>query len=416
MPFRNYRLDNGVEIIVENLPQSHVASIGCFVRTGARDERLDEWGLSHFLEHMAFKGTPTRTAFDVGREFDEIGSHSNAQTGDERTVYYGSVLAEYQNKLADVLFDLLRPSLKPEDFDTEKQVILEEIAMYADQPPFGADDLLREVFYGDHPLGRSILGTTESVSALTSDQMRDYFARRYRPENLVIAAAGKIDEEALLAQAKEFFGDWKPSGPTRDLSLPKPNFERRFLVKPQVKQEYVLTMSAGPAADDERRYAMRLAMQALGDDTGSRYYWEFVDSGLAEYAIATSYEFQGAGATMHYVCCSPEDAISITERMEELQRELMEGGVTEDELTRAKNKVASGILLSSEKTSSRMFSIGSNWLTRGVYQTPRETAERYHAVTVDDVNAALAAFPLLPSASVFAGPLEESDVSKAATT
>ena len=240
--------------------------------------------------------------------------------------------------------------------------------------------------------------------------MRDYFSRRYRPENLVIAAAGKIDEKALLAQAKEFFGDWKPNGPTRDLSLPKPNFERRFLVKPAVKQEYVLMMSAGPAADDERRYAMRLAMQALGDDTGSRYYWEFVDSGLAEYAVASSYEFQGAGATMHYLCCNPEDALSIAQRMEELQRELMEGGVTEDELTRAKNKVASGILLSSEKTSSRMFSIGSNWLTRGIYQTPREIAEKYLSVTVEDVNAALAAFPLLPSASVFAGPLEESGV------
>ena len=154
--------------------------------------------MSHFLEHMMFKGTPTRSADDVNREFDEMGAHYNAFTNEENTVYYAAVLPEYQDRAVELLADILRPSLREEDFDTEKQVILEEIQMYEDQPPFGADEKCRAAFFGSHPLGRSVLGTAQSVADLPVAAMREYFDTRYSPGNIVLAAAGRIDFDALV--------------------------------------------------------------------------------------------------------------------------------------------------------------------------------------------------------------------------
>ena len=147
-------------------------------------------GVSHFLEHMAFKGTPSRSADDVNREFDEMGAHYNAFTNEENTGFYAAVLPEHQGRAVDLLADILRPSLREDDFNLEKQVILEEIQMYEDEPPFGADDKCRALYFGSHPLGRSVIGTAKSVGDLTVEAMRDYFHRRYSPGNIVLAGAG----------------------------------------------------------------------------------------------------------------------------------------------------------------------------------------------------------------------------------
>ena len=168
MEFLKERLDNGLEIVAECNPEAHSLGLGFFVQTGSRDESNALAGVSHFLEHMVFKGTPTRTADDVNREFDEMGAHYNAFTSEENTVYYAAVLPECQQRCLDLLADILRPSLRSEDFDTEKQVIIEEIRMYEDQPPFGADDKCKAVHFGAHPLGRSVLGTVATSALLGS--------------------------------------------------------------------------------------------------------------------------------------------------------------------------------------------------------------------------------------------------------
>src|SRR5215831_19832916 len=193
MQFHKHRLDNGLEIIAETNDDAHSMSVAFIVRTGSRDETDEVAGVSHFLEHMCFKGTPRRSADDVNREFDEIGAHYNAFTSEECTAYYASVLPEYQESSVDILADILRPSLRPDDFDMEKKVIQEEIQMYLDQPPFGMDDRIKVLHLGHHPLARSVLGTSQSITDLSREQMHKYFAQRYSPGNMFVAAAGRID-------------------------------------------------------------------------------------------------------------------------------------------------------------------------------------------------------------------------------
>ena len=209
MEFLRHTLPNGLEIVAERNAAAYSTAVGFFVRTGARDESDAVAGVSHFLEHMMFKGTPSRSADDVNREFDEMGAHYNAFTNEENTVYYAAVLPEHQDRAVELLADILRPSLREDDFNTEKQVILEEIQMYEDQPPFGADDKCRAMHYGPHPLGRSVLGTAESVGQLPVAAMREYFRRRYSPENIVLAGAGRIDFDALTALAGRLCGGWQ---------------------------------------------------------------------------------------------------------------------------------------------------------------------------------------------------------------
>src|SRR6478672_9865883 len=163
MPFHSHQLPNGLQLIGETSPSARSVAVGFFVRTGSRDERPEVSGVSHFLEHMMFKGTPRRTALDVNLDFDRIGASYNAYTSEENTVYYAALLPEYLPKAVDILADILRPSLRVEDFTTEKEVILEEIGKYEDQPSYVAYEKARQMFYGPHKLGNSVLGTVESI-------------------------------------------------------------------------------------------------------------------------------------------------------------------------------------------------------------------------------------------------------------
>ena len=221
-----------------------------FVRTGARDETDEVAGVSHFLEHMCFKGTPRRSADDVNREFDEIGAHYNAFTSEENTVYYASVLPEYQEASVDLLADIMRPSLRQDDFDMEKKVILEEIQMYDDQPPFGMDDRIKELHMGKHPLAKSVLGTSaEHRRADAATRCATISRRGTAPGNVFVAAAGKVDFDALVEQVASALrrleaaigAGAKCRGPSRD---------RRFEVvhRPTATQQYVLQLADAPAS------------------------------------------------------------------------------------------------------------------------------------------------------------------------
>src|SRR6202521_5827312 len=192
-------LDNGLQVISETNPAARSVAIGFFVRTGARDETPEVSGVSHFLEHMMFKGTPRRSALDVNRDFDRIGANYNAFTSEENTVYYCAVLPEYLPQAVDILADILRPSLRGEDFDMEKNVIIEEIGMYEDQPMWSAYDRAKRSYFADHPLGNSVLGTPESIRSLSRDQMHAYFQRRYVAPNITVVAAGNYKWKELVS-------------------------------------------------------------------------------------------------------------------------------------------------------------------------------------------------------------------------
>jgi predicted Zn-dependent peptidase len=405
LKFLRHTLDNGLEVVAECNPQAYSVALAYFVDTGARDEPPASAGVSHFLEHMMFKGTPTRTAADVNRELDEIGSQSNAYTSEEQTVYYATVLPEYQGRSIELLSDLMRPSLRDEDFETEKQVIIEEIHKYDDQPPYNAHEKCMAVFFGEHPLGQSVLGTVESVSQLTRDAMHDYFRRRYSPGNMKLIAAGNLDFDQLVADTDRYCGGWQPVEAGRSLRAAQPQHQSRFVTVEAATQQYLVQISEGPAADDARRYAQRLMSVILGDDSGSRLFWEFVDTGLAEYAATGTYEFDGAGILMTFLSFAPEDLDEIVSRLDQLQQRLLQELITADELELAKSKVCSQLVRRAERPTNRMFLLGNSWLQRREYVTVQEAVQRYRDVTVDDIRSVLEQYPLQPNAMVLAGPL-----------
>jgi len=407
--FRNHTLENGLEIVAECNDAAHSLGVGFFVRAGARDETNEIAGVSHFLEHMVFKGTPRRSADDVNREFDELGAHYNAFTSEESTVYYAAVLPEYQEPCIDLLADIMRPSLREEDFLVEKKVILEEIQMYADQPPFGMDDKIKELHYGDHPLARSVLGTLDSVGDLGAERMRAYFESRYSPENLFVAAAGRIDFDALVEQVNARCGQWTPGATTRDIPPPASQATFHSVVRDSTAQQYILQLADAPASEDDDRYAAKLLATILGDDSGSRLYWELIDPGLAETASLGHYEYLGAGMFFTWVSCAPESARDIFDCLEKLQRQAEQDGLTSEELCQAQNKVKARVVLGSERPRNRLFNVGGNWMQRSEYRSVADDLAAVDAVTLDDVHRVLAQYPLSRSTTVTIGPLADWD-------
>ena len=407
MEFRQHTLDNGLEIVAECNDDAHSMGIGFFVRTGARDETDEVAGVSHFLEHMVFKGTPRRSADDVNREFDEIGAHYNAYTSEEATVYYASVLPECQEASVDILADILRPSLREDDFAMEKKVILEEIQMYADQPPFGMDDRIKELHYGDHPLSRSVLGTVDSVGALTAEQMRTYFESRYSPGNIVVAAAGRVDFDELIKQVGQRCDAWTPHDTPRTTTRPTSHNAFECVTRESSTQQYILQLADGPAAEDADRYAAKILATILGDDSGSRMYWDLVDPGLVETASLGHYEYQGAGMLFTWVSCAPEDAAENYMRIREILRTAEQTGFEAKELQQAQSKVKARVVLGSERPRNRLFNVGGNWMQRREYRSVATDVAAVDALTLDDIHAVLAKYPLTKATTVTIGPLSE---------
>jgi predicted Zn-dependent peptidase len=407
LEFLKYTLPNGLEIVAECNAAAYSTAVGFFVKTGSRDETDELAGVSHFLEHMAFKGTPTRTADDVNREFDEMGAHYNACTDEENTIFHAAVLPEHQDHAVALLADILRPVLREEDFVTEKKVILEEIQMCEDQPPFGAGDKCRALHYGAHPLGRSVLGTQRSIDQLPVEAMREYFRRRYSPGNIVLAGSGRIDFEQLVASAARECGDWPAVAAGRKVEPASPQDGFQVLRKDDATQQYVLQLAPGPAAEDGDRYAAKVLATVLGDDSGSRFYWELVDPGLAEHASLRHGEHQGAGMMMTYMSCEPQQAAENLQRILDICRRAEAKGITAEELMQAKNKIRARIVLASERPYNRLFPVGSDWIYRSEYRPMEAKLDAFSAVTVADLSAILAKYPLTRPTTVTIGPLSE---------
>jgi predicted Zn-dependent peptidase len=404
LEFREHVLPNGLEVVAECNPRAHSMALGFFVKTGARDESADVAGVSHFLEHMLFKGTARRSADDVNREFDEMGAHYNAFTSEEKTVYYAAVLPEFQGHALGLLADIMRPALREADFTTEKQVILEEIQMYQDQPPFGMDDRCKAIHFGNHPLGHSVLGTLESVGQLPVTAMREYFARRYCPSNIALVASGHVDFDALVKQAEEQCGAWERAVAERKIepATARCAFER--VVKEGVTQQYVIQLANGPSATQQERFAAKLLATILGDDSGSRLFWALVDPGLAEHASIGHYDYLGTGMFMTYLSCDPESASSNMQKVLDIYREVESQGVTDQELDQAKSKINSRVVLSSERPRGRLFTVGANWVHRHEYRSVKDDLATVDAITPAEIARVLKQYPLTMSTTVTVGP------------
>ena len=408
MPFLHERLPNGLDVIAETSSAAVSTSVGFFVATGARDERDDISGASHFLEHMIFKGTPEISGDEINHRFDAMGASVNAFTSEEDTVYYASVLPEQQHDAVDLLARMMRPALRAEDFETEKLVILEEIRMYDDQPPFGADDRCRAAWFGGHPLSRSVLGTVESIGQLPVEAMRDYHRRRYAPGTMVLAASGAVDFHALVESARRLCDDWEPvaAAERRIAERPRaaalPGTER--IVRPAAALDYAVWMVAGPDEFDPDRHAARLLATMLGDASGSRLYWGLVDTGEAEHAACLHHDFLDAGLFVTQLTCDADDVATLRERIADIYAAASRG-LEREEFARGRNKLASRVVLGGEKPRRRLFDVGLEWSHARIYRSVADQLRLVEGVTLDDVHRVLHAWPLdAPAAAVIAGP------------
>lgn len=391
--FDTLTLDNGLTIVGELNPRAASVAAGYFVRTGARDEAADVAGVSHFLEHMLFKGTDRRTAADINRSFDELGAQYNAFTSEERTVYYGAVLPERLPQLLDLLSDMMRPALRQDDFDVEKNVILEEIAMYEDRPHFRVFELAGQRFWNGHPLGHSVLGGQASIQALTREQMLAYFQRRYAPSNLALAVSGAYDWEDLTTGVARLTRDWRPYQARRELPPAEPAVGEGRTADGALSRVHAAVFAPGLAATDERRYAAAVLANVLGDDSGSRLFWALVDKGLADSASLGHEASDGAGAFVGYVSAAPERADEVLGSYRRVLLEAQDGALDAEEWRRAQRKLATSLTLRAETPLGRLVSFGAGYQALGRYQSVQELVRAVMSSSVEDGRALLALRP-----------------------
>jgi predicted Zn-dependent peptidase len=393
--FKHARLPNGLDVVAEINPDAHTAAAGFFVKTGARDEDSRLMGVSHFLEHMMFKGTESRSAEEVDRDFDDIGADHNAFTTAEMTAFHAHCLPEHLPRAQEVLSDILRPVIRAADFDAEKSVILEEIAMYNDYPFWQLYERALETFYASHPLRHRVLGTNESVGDLKRDEMLAYFTHRYSADNTVFAAAGRIDFDAMLAQLRRECGSWNTTRASRSATTAICARDRFAMQSDKVKRHYTIMLAPAPDQNDDRRYAAAMLAQILGDGEGSRLHWALIEPGLADEAQSQYDGKDHAGEFVMYASCSP-DAAGEVEGVILKEIDGLVASLTDDDLERTRSKIATGVTLHGELPAGRMTRLGRMWLTRGEYKPLEEELARINAVTRRDLREVAAAYPMQP--------------------
>ncbi len=408
-----HRLPNGLQILAEHMPDFESVAVAFHVRTGARDEadpRL--YGVSHFLEHMVFKGTQKRSAEEISLGFNNIGAEFNAFTSLEQTFYYARVLGENLAPAIELLADMMRPKLDAGEFSTERGVILEEIARSEEVPARQAYRWLMRHYFGENPLGREVLGSRESIGALDVEWMRDYWRQRYSANNMILTVAGNFQWEQVLELAERYSAGWEsgeagraapPYAPAAGLTA--------VATKEKLQQEQLLMAFPSLGLEDPDYYAIEMACMVLGDGSGSRLFWNIHQKGLAEAAVAGLMAFDGTGLVELYATTSPNNAPEVLRLMQEELKRLESDGVQEDELRRAKDKLISQIVLNAEHTTSRMQALPTTWLSEGKLKSAADEVADVEAVTVEKVKQALARFPITEKLVVAAyGPLSEKEL------
>jgi predicted Zn-dependent peptidase len=408
MEFKKKLLANGLCVIGEVNKSAKSAAVGFFVKTGSRDETLQINGVSHFLEHMLFKGTERLSAFEVNEAFDRTGAEFNAATGEEYTIFYAKVLPEYLVEITELWIELMRPALRDEDFDIEKNVIKEEIAMYQDLPSFDVMDRCRRLHFDGHPCGNSVLGSNESIEGLKAKQMRDYFLRRYSPNNMVLACAGNFDWAPILSVVEPGCGKWQKQDAGRELEDFPGSRKTKRIEKANLAREHICLMSPGVSAQDPRRFAASLLGVIVGDDVGSRFFWELVDKALAEAASLQFGAMDGTGVFQSYIRCSSEKVTKVLDTIKGIFSSLSKDGISKEELQKAKNKTLSALVIKNELPMGRLLDLGFNWTYLEQYRTIEDDINSIKAVTIDDVHSLIEQFDLGEFTQLSIGPAQDS--------
>lgn len=407
----SHRLPNGLQMLGQYMPGVESATAVFWVRTGARDELDEQAGVSHFLEHMAFKRTKTRTYADINREFQEMGAENNAFTWVEMTAFWARVLHENLAWAIDVLTELTHPVLDAADFEQERHVILEEIALYQDRPFFLLIEHFLQDFFKDQPLGHSTLGTPDTIGRLTVADMRSYWARRYGASNILFSVAGNFEWDQVVDQLSSLTGDWETGTNGREQAPAHYAPRIDIMENARWQQEHIAIGMPSIARDDPRRYVAAVLATALGDDTGSRLFWAVQQTGLAQDVSAQAMAFAAAGTLLVTASTDPGKAVEtlqvIQRELETLQRE----NITEDELERAKIKLATAVVIGGESNRERAMALIESWLSEGRLRTLADVQAGIDSVTREDIRNLLDDFPLTDTQVLTAlGPLSRSKI------
>ena len=348
-------LDNGLRILTEEVSQVRSVSIGVWLTRGSRHETAERGGIAHFVEHMLFKGTGTRSAEDIAQVIDSIGGQLDAFTAKEYASYYIKVLDEHLPLALDVLADIVRnPAFDAEDIEREKKVVIEEIKMVEDTPDDLVHELFTQGFWEDHPLGRPILGTRETVESFNADLLRTYFRQAYAPENLIVAAVGHLDHARLRALVEEKFGDLRRiDAPANE--VPPVVVPRVLIRNKELEQSHICLGSASYAQDHAGRYASYVLNTLLGGSMSSRLFQNVREKRGLAYAVFSGLSaYRDAGQFTIYAGCANEAVGEVIDLVIEELRGLKRTEVPAAELQRAKDHLKGSMMLSLENTASRM--------------------------------------------------------------
>ena len=365
-------LPSGLRIVTEEVPTVRSVAFGIWANVGSRDESPSVAGASHFLEHLLFKGTTTRSALDISAAVDAVGGEMNAFTGKEYTCFYARVIDRDFAIAAEVICDMIRDSvIRSEDVDSERTVVLEEIAMRDDDPGDLVHDLFSETLYGDTPIGRPILGTVDSITNMSRRSVNDYYKKKYLPENLVVAVAGNVTHERVVEQVSNLLGDFLASSAKPAALRPTSKVRAKGLgdiglIYRKSEQSNILLGFPSIDRNDERRFALSVLTSALGGGMSSRLFQEVREKrGLAYSVYASMQQFAGAGILSLYAGCNPASSKEVTSIFRDVLGDVVTSGLTDEELERAKGQVAGSMVLGQEDTGSRMVRIGKSELVYG---------------------------------------------------
>ncbi|MCZ2840182.1 M16 family metallopeptidase [Modestobacter sp. VKM Ac-2985] len=413
-------LPGGLRVITETMPGVLSATLGIWVGVGSRDESPELGGSSHFLEHLLFKGTQSRTALEIATAMDAVGGEMNAFTAKEHTCYYANVLASDLPLAVTLLGDLVTDALNTApDLESERTVVLEEIAMRDDEPADAVHDLYAETLFGDTPLGRSVLGTVESIEALTRDDVDGWYRDRYAVPSIVVSAAGRVDHQQVLDLVTEAFGDRLTGGarpdPLRlgsDVVLAGPA-RPTGLIHRRTEQTHLLLGSIGMGRLDDRRYAGAVLDAAVGGGMSSRLFQEIREKRGLVYSVGSSLtHYAGTGSFSVYAGCSPKRVPEVLRLIRAGLAEVAATGLTAEEVARARGQLKGGLVLGLEDTGSRMSRLGKSELSYGEYLPVRTVLDRIEAVQEDQVRAVAADLFTRPTCLAVVGPYRERDLDR----
>lgn len=389
---RRTTLPGGLRVVTEFLPSVHSASVGLWVGVGSRDEGPSVAGAAHFLEHLLFKSTPTRSAVDIAQSVDAVGGELNAFTAREHTCYYAHVLDTDIALAVDLVADVvLRGRCAADDVEVERDVVLEEIAMRDDDPEDTLGDVFLSAMFGEHPVGRPVIGSIESVSDMSRAQLHSFHVRRYTPERMVLAVAGNVDHDHVVRLARKHFGerladDREPVAPRKGAGR-VPGTPSLHMVGRDTEQTHMFLGVRTPGRHWKHRWALSVLNGALGGGLSSRLFQQIRETrGLAYSVYSTIDTFSDAGALSVYSGCLPERFDEVVRVTTDVLEEVARDGITEDECRIAKGSLRGGLVLGLEDSGSRMHRLGRLELNYGNHRSIPEALAQIEAVTLDEVN------------------------------